>query len=169
MTVVNIDLTQPSGRGDGTAVPARGQVTFTPSRRTNLQGAVVLPAPIVVRLRGGHATVDLQPNNSQWYWRVQEAIPYGRRRNLSIPAGPMLEYEELPEIDPASFEEVPETPPPGWYAAIDDQVVDGFVDQAGRLVLRQRDGDLIVAGDVGRNDDPDIDLVVLFDNVLSSP
>ena len=122
MTVVNIDLTQPSGRGDGAAVPARGQVTFTPSRRVSHNGAVQLPAPVVARLVDGHAEVDIIPNGGSWYWRVLEAIPYGRRRAVSVPAAAAVEYEDLPDIDPSSFEELPENAPPGWYADLAGEV-----------------------------------------------
>ena len=72
---------------------------------------VVLPETRGVPLVGGVATADLDPG---YYW-FTEVTPAGASAVRYVPAGGIVSYAELVEVDPATLEPSAE-PSPAWVA-----------------------------------------------------
>lgn len=116
--VVNINLTTPVAGGD--PVPAVGYIRFTPTKRVDLEGEVVLPASFKVRLVDGEASVTLAPTvEGEWAWRIGEFVQGGRLWYAAVPNGPgPVDYDDLVEVDEATLVESAPIAPV-WKAYVD--------------------------------------------------
>ena len=96
MTQVRINLRSPvSGGSEG----VRGLILFRPTERIVSDGAVVLPRPFAVHLKGESAIVDLTPTGADWCWEVREEVPsYMHMRHVIVPdSANVLDYATLAE------------------------------------------------------------------------
>lgn len=102
MTAVNIDLRTPGS-------PAEGIMLWTPSKRRNVSGYVVLPAPLRVPLVGGQATVNVDTTGLDWVWEVREQVHHLRDvvRYVTVPETGPVAYGDLAVVDPNTLTPAP--------------------------------------------------------------
>jgi hypothetical protein len=109
MPVIHIGLVTPEP--DGSFSPARGFLTFTPTARRKIAGAlakVVLPEPVKVALSESATDVTLAATGAGWAWRVDEYVsPPWQTFYVSIPDVEAVDYADLPRLDPSTLEPGP--------------------------------------------------------------
>jgi hypothetical protein len=145
--LVRAYLTRPTSSGD---VPANGYIEARPSIRRDIDDpdAVVLPARFTARL-GAALTytdnsdveqtaaaedgvawfwidaTDAGAYANLWFWTFTERTDGGTRRYVVVPTSAItLDYDELVDIDPATYDPDPATPLPGWSVALAAAVAD---------------------------------------------
>ena len=99
MTAVHIDLRYPNG------TPARGSVDWTPTTRYADGTTTILPAQVRFDLVNGEVTAEIPPSGPGWVYRVDENVPYGATRWVTVPDQPAVEYTALVDLDPCTLEE----------------------------------------------------------------
>ena len=104
----------------GSNTLAKGKIQWSPIRRYNVTGSsgtqVVLPTQFTTILNGKTAPLqEVPPNSSEWCYLVTEKVPGGSpQRYLVIPnLQSIVEYADLVEVDPLSFEPTA-SPNPAW-------------------------------------------------------
>ena len=53
----------------------------------------------------GEATAEIPPSGPGWVYRVDENVPYGATRWVTVPDQPAVEYTALVDLDPCTLEE----------------------------------------------------------------
>ena len=103
MTVVHVALKVPAL--DGSLVPAKGSLQFTPTARRKVGGVTVLPSSFQAALLDGVVDVELAPTEPGWAWRIDEYITgiTGRTIYAAIPATGPVNYGDLDPLDPATL------------------------------------------------------------------
>lgn len=126
MTTVLVALDVPTATGVDAGTP--GTLYFTPTRRLNVDGRVVLPAAFSVELVNGSATVELAPNGLDWCWQVQENTRLRHTRYLAVPdSTEPVPYADLVDVDPSTLLP-PAAPEAAWWVALDTLDIPGAVD-----------------------------------------
>lgn len=93
-------------------------VEITPLRRRIDGRVVVLPRTVPVLLEQGEAIVELAATGPSECWQAVEPDT-GKTRHFTIPdTTAVLEYTELPDVDPTTLEPSAE-PEAAWWAAIE--------------------------------------------------
>lgn len=124
MTTVRVLIQAPA---DGPRKPAAGELYWRPTARRVVPAgdgqpaAVVLPKEFTVSLVAGAVDVDVEPSGDTWAWTVTESfdgLP-SRRRHLAVPDQTSVDYADLIEIDPATFDPAP-SPNPAWLGPLND-------------------------------------------------
>lgn len=93
-------------------------VELTPLRRRIDGRVVVLPRTVPVLLEQGEAIVELAATGPSECWQAVEPDT-GKTRHFTIPdTTAVLEYTELPDVDPTTLEPSAE-PEAAWWAAIE--------------------------------------------------
>ncbi len=117
MTSVHIALFRDSPDGRR---PVTGPLGFCRTKRGIDGSVVVLPLEFSEPLVNGEATVDLAPTGPDWCWMVIEPTKRGLIRYIIVPdvGDVVLEYTELPDVDPATLEPSAE-PEAAWWAALE--------------------------------------------------
>lgn len=115
MTLVHFDLTTPTA--DGSLMPAKGVIRFTPTSRRVVDDITVLPVPFQVPLVLGMADVELEPTSLAWVWQIDEHISGSRARTIyaTVPDVLEVDYTDLVPIDPDTLTPLP-SPDPAWLA-----------------------------------------------------
>jgi hypothetical protein len=105
MTTVNIKLSIPSEDGP---IPAAGNVEFHPTARYDAENTTVLPAPFTVQLdENGEATVELQPTDIYFAWRVREFMHGGDNYYVVVPESlTAVNLDDLERVDPETLEPI---------------------------------------------------------------
>ena len=120
MTTVHVDLRHPDG--DETDASSAGYLVWTPSIRVHIDEAddyIRLPQPFTAKLVAGKVDVDVAPTEPAWYWKVKEKVPRGTTRYVLVPDQAEVEYGDLVDIDPDSYD--PVSPGiPGWVPVTED-------------------------------------------------
>ena len=116
MTLVDIAMSSPAA--DGSLVPARGMLRFTPTNRRVLNDTTVLPVSFQVSLTLGVAEVDLAANDLSWVWRIDEHVSGSPSRTIytNIPDAVSVPYTDLVPLDPVTLAPAPSTDP-AWLDA----------------------------------------------------
>ena len=118
MSKVHVSLHRDAAHGKA---PITGPMRFAPSRRRSDGADIILPAGFDVDLVDGEAIVELAATGPDWCWTAYEPTLRGAIRSFLVPeAGDdeVLEYEGLPDVDPATLEPSAE-PEAAWWAAIE--------------------------------------------------
>lgn len=122
MTLVKVLITQYNAQGS--KVGATGQLTFTPTRSQIIPGDtnnLVLPTGFAVPLVDGAANVHVDPSTNEWVWKVSTFIkgsPAIPDKHVTVPDVSSINYTDLAEVDPATFEPVPQEPDPIWHTYV---------------------------------------------------
>lgn len=102
---------------DGQDALSTGAVHLVPTKRRTFDGAVVLPEEISVRLDGTTVpTISIRPTpvDLSWTWTVVvRATGDGKRRYVNVPDAPTVQLADLAELDPATFQPLPDFPTVG--------------------------------------------------------
>ena len=100
--------------------PVSGTLGFCRTKRGVDGQVTILPLEFSVLLLNGEATVELAATGSDWCWQVSEPTKRGLIRYIVVPdvGDVVLEYTELPDVDPNTLEPSAE-PDPAWWAAIE--------------------------------------------------
>ena len=116
MSRVHVSLHRDDGTSERT--PICGAVRFVPTRRRTAGADIILPAGFDAELVGGEVTVELAATGPDWCWMVIEPTKRGLIRYIIVPVvgDDVLEYAELPDVDPATLEPSAE-PEAAWWAA----------------------------------------------------
>jgi hypothetical protein len=149
VAVVHFVRTVPAA--DGTRVPAKGVLRFTPTARRVIPGdpdETVLPVPFQATLVEGVLDVTLAQTDASWVWRVEEFITgvHARTIHAAIPDVAELDDSDLVPIDPATLEPTA-VPEPAWVAMAASTVTTGEV-VGDNLVLTRTNGTTVTAGNV---------------------
>lgn len=122
MTEITALFLRPSAAGP---IPARGDVTFLPTRRRVVGGdtiGTVLPTPFTVAPDSqGEATFALEPTTVFWVWKAVERFENRPPviRHVVVPDDAEgMDYSALVEVDPTTLLN-PVEPDPVWYAYTD--------------------------------------------------
>ena len=118
MSKVHVSLHRDAAHGKA---PITGPMRFAPSRRRSAGQDIILPAGFDVDLVDGEAVVELAATGPDWCWIAYEPTLRGAIRSFLVPDVPddeVLEYEGLPDVDPATLEPSAE-PEAAWWAAIE--------------------------------------------------
>ncbi|UVK58422.1 hypothetical protein SEA_GLOBIWARMING_29 [Arthrobacter phage GlobiWarming] len=124
MTTVRVLIQTPA---DGPREPAAGELYWKPTARRvapaadGQPAAIVLPAAFPVALVDGAATVEVEPSGDTWAWTVVESLAGlpSKRRYLAVPDAASVDYADLPEIDPTTFDPAP-SPVPAWLEPLNE-------------------------------------------------
>lgn len=151
MTTVHVDLRHPDG--DTIDAPSVGYLVWTPSIRIHVDEAddyIRVPQPFTAKLVVGKVDVDVPPTEPAWYWRVRENVPRGIVRYVLVPDQAEVEYGDLVDIDPDSYDPV-QPGIPGWVPAIEDlqEQIDNIEASDVESVNGQTGVVVLDAGDVG--------------------
>ena len=104
----------------GVDTPADGALRCVPTRRYIEDETVVLPSALIVLVKDGVAQFDLTPSTSEWCWRVIEGVPGGIDRFVTVPDSVTpVEYVDLVDVDPTTFDPAAE-PVASWWATAAD-------------------------------------------------
>lgn len=116
MSKVHVSLHRDDGTSERT--PICGAVRFVPTRRRTAGADIILPAGFDADLVDGEVTVELAATGPDWCWMVIEPTKRGLIRYIIVPdvGDDVLEYAELPDVDPATLEPSAE-PEAAWWAA----------------------------------------------------
>lgn len=127
------DPDDPSGLG----VVDAEVVEITPLRRRIDGQVVVLPRTVPVRLEQGEALVELAATGPSECWRAVEPDT-GKTRYFLVPdVDGVLEYTELPDVDPNTLEPSAE-PEAAWWAIVEALPLPAFrpdPDDGGALLV----------------------------------
>ena len=117
MSRVHFQFRQPDpGDPSGLGVVDAEVVELTPLRRRIDGRVVVLPRTVPVLLEQGEAIVELAATGPSECWQAVEPDT-GKTRYFTIPdTTAVLEYTELPDVDPTTLEPSAE-PEAAWWAA----------------------------------------------------
>ena len=115
MSKVHVSLHRDAAHGKA---PITGPMRFAPSRRRPDGADIILPAGFDVDLVDGEAVVELDATGPDWCWTAHEPTLRGAIRSFLVPdvGDDVLEYAELPDVDPATLEPSAE-PEAAWWAA----------------------------------------------------
>ena len=118
MSRVHVSLHRDDGTSERT--PICGAVRFVPTRRRTAGADIILPAGFDAELVDGEVTVELAATGPDWCWMVIEPTKRGLIRYIIVPdvGDDVLEYAELPDVDPATLEPSAE-PEAAWWAALE--------------------------------------------------
>lgn len=118
MSRVHVSLPRDDGTSERT--PICGAVRFAPTKRRTAGADIILPAGFDAELVDGEVTVELAATGPDWCWMVIEPTKRGLIRYIIVPdvGDVVLEYTELPDVDPATLEPSAE-PEAAWWAAIE--------------------------------------------------
>lgn len=121
MTIINMEFSRPAA--DGTNVPVRGSLTWTPTLQYESDidpGEIVLPLGFRVVVPEGDFSVTVQPNGPGWVWMVEENFSGIRPRKIyySIPDVESIQYTALTQVDKKTLLPLA-TPEPAWYAYVE--------------------------------------------------
>lgn len=119
MSRVYFQFRQPDpGDPSGLGVVDAEVVEITPLRRRIDGRVVVLPRTVPVRLEQGEALVELAATGPSECWRAVEPDT-GKTRYFLVPdVDGVLEYTELPDVDPNTLEPSAE-PEAAWWAIVE--------------------------------------------------
>jgi hypothetical protein len=146
-TLIQATLYRPAPNDD---VTANGYIEARPSLRRDIDGidGTVLPARTTARLGAAltytdnsdvEQTAPATPGvawffldatdagdaANLWYWTFTERTDGGTRRYCTVPTSAVtVDYRDLPDIDPATYDPDPATPLPGWSVALAAAVAD---------------------------------------------
>ena len=118
MSKVHVSLHRDAAHGKA---PITGPMRFAPSRRRSDGQDIILPAGFDVNLVDGEVVVELDATGLDWCWAAYEPTLRGAIRHFLVPDVPddeVLEYEGLPDVDPATLEPSAE-PEAAWWAALE--------------------------------------------------
>ena len=118
MSKVHVSLHRDAAHGKA---PIAGPMRFAPSKRRSAGQDIILPAGFDVDLVDGEAIVELDATGPDWCWTAYEPTIRGIIRSFLVPDVPddeVLEYEGLPDVDPATLDPSAE-PEAAWWAAIE--------------------------------------------------
>ena len=118
MSKVHVSLHRDAAHGKA---PITGPMRFAPSKRRSDGQDIILPAGFDVDLVDGEAIVELDATGPDWCWTAYEPTLRGAIRSFLVPDVPddeVLEYTELPDVDPTTLEPSAE-PEAAWWAAIE--------------------------------------------------
>lgn len=117
MSRVHVSLHRDAAHGKAAIT---GPMRFAPSKRRPDGADIILPAGFDVDLVDGEAIVELDATGPDWCWTAYEPTLRGAIRHFLVPeAGDeVLEYTELPDVDPSTLEPSAE-PEAAWWAAIE--------------------------------------------------
>lgn len=154
MTVINL-TTLASGLGAPAATDAWVQCTpwsgSRPAVRVSGEQVIVSDtASVRVTLGVPQEALDLEANDSTWCWKIltYTTSPSARlTRYVNVPASGPVDFEDLVDVDPATFEPTDDNLA-AWEAIAASQVETGEVDEDGHLILTARDGSTQDAGQV---------------------
>jgi hypothetical protein len=124
VTQVRLALSAPTS--DGTVRRPSGSVEWRPTKRRNVAGDVVLPAPFTVGLADPPPVIDVAPTEPGWAWQVVERVQGGspRARYVTVPdSASVVDYADLVEVDPATLD--PVTLSNAWWTQVTDYVAGG--------------------------------------------
>jgi hypothetical protein len=82
-------------------------VEWRPTKRRNVAGDVVLPAPFTVGLADTPPVIDVAPTEPGWAWQVVERVQGGspKARYLTVPdSATVVDYADLIAVDPATLD-----------------------------------------------------------------
>ena len=125
MSKVHVSLHRDDGTSERT--PICGAVRFIPTRRRTAGADIILPAGFDVELVDGEVTVELAATGPDWCWMVIEPTKRGLIRYIIVPdvGDDVLEYAELPDVDPATLEPSAE-PEAAWWAIVESLPLPAF-------------------------------------------
>ena len=137
MSRVHVSLHRDDGTSERT--PICGAVRFVPTRRRTAGADIILPAGFDAELVGGEVTVELAATGLDWCWMVIEPTKRGLIRYIIVPdvGDDVLEYAELPDVDPATLEPSAE-PEAAWWAIVESLPLPAFrpdPDDEGALIV----------------------------------
>jgi hypothetical protein len=118
MTQVRLALAAPTSTG--TIRRPSGSLEWRPTKRRDVAGDVVLPAPFTVGLADTPPVIDVDPTEPGWAWQVVERVQGGSptRRTLAVPdSATVVDYADLIAVDPATLDPL-EEPEAAWWAAL---------------------------------------------------
>ena len=118
MSKVHVSLHRDAAHGKA---PITGPMRVAPSKRRPAGQDIILPAGFDVDLVDGEAVVELDATGPDWCWTAYEPTSRGAIRSFLVPDVPgdiVLEYTELPDVDPTTLDPSAE-PDPAWWAAIE--------------------------------------------------
>jgi hypothetical protein len=117
MTSVRLALAAPTSTG--TIRRPSGSVEWRPTKRRDVAGDVVLPAPFTVGLADTPPVIDVDPTEPGWAWQVVERVQGGspKARYLSVPdVATVVDYADLVEVDGSTLD--PVTLSNAWWAEV---------------------------------------------------
>jgi hypothetical protein len=117
MTSVRLALSAPTSTG--TVRRPSGSVEWRPTKRRNVAGDVVLPAPFTVGLADTPPVIEVAPTEPGWAWQVVERVQGGspKARYLTVPdSATVVDYADLVEVDPATLD--PVTLSNAWWSQV---------------------------------------------------
>jgi len=118
VTTVRIAITVPTA--DGAGRRPTGTLSWSPTKRRNEAGDLILPAPFNATVTDPPGTVEVAPTGAGWAWQVIERLTGGspHKRILAVPdSAETVDYADLVEVDPATLDPVAE-PEAAWWAAL---------------------------------------------------
>ena len=118
MTTVRVAITVPTA--DGAGRRPTGTLSWSPTKRRNEAGDLILPAPFNAAVTDPPGTVEVAPTGAGWAWQVIERLTGGspHKRILAVPdSAETVDYADLVEVDPATLDPVAE-PEAAWWAAL---------------------------------------------------
>ena len=118
MTSVRLALAAPTSTG--TVRRPSGSLEWRPTKRRDVAGDVVLPAPFTVGLADPPPVITVDPTEPGWAWQVVERVQGGspKARYLTVPdSATVVDYADLIAVDPATLDPVAE-PEAAWWAAL---------------------------------------------------
>ena len=153
MTPVRLALAAPTSTG--TVRRPSGSVEWRPTKRRDVAGDVVLPAPFTVGLADTPPVIDVAPTEPGWAWQVVERVQGGspKARYLTVPdSASVVDYADLIAVDPATLDPL-EEPQADWWAALN---------YMGTVTVDPTDPDvLLLGGNIAQQDPDDADAVIL--------
>jgi hypothetical protein len=108
--------------------PARGYLTFEPTKSRTSGTSVTLPLPFTVALVNGEASVDIAPTGDGWSWGITYrllGVVHETHYYLVPDEEDPVPHTLLVEVDPDTLEPGAE-PDPGWYSYV-QMLIEGQV------------------------------------------